>query len=153
MIDDGRRVATDRLQSGGARLFATILGAAAIAMPTATHAGLSVTGTGPDIRIVAGDVALSKVLSALAARQPLQYRSAVPLDELVTGIYSGSLAAVIPRLLRGHNYFIKSDGLTMEVFVIESREAAKKSATAPHYAPAAAAPPQTALPSVASRRQ
>ena len=39
----------------------------------------------------------------------LRHRSVIPLDDLVSGSYSGSLSEVVSRLLSGYNDVIKHD--------------------------------------------
>lgn len=103
---------------GFAYALATMLGVLAITMPTASHAGPSITGTTGAIQIAAGDVSIATLLSAIAAQHPLQYRSSVPLNDIVTGTYSGSLEEVIPHLLNGFDFFVMRNEDTIQVVII-----------------------------------
>jgi hypothetical protein len=62
---------------------------------------------------------VATALAALATTYHISYRSAVVLDELRDGTYTGSLRYVIGRLLDGYNYFIvENNNAALDVFVI-----------------------------------
>jgi hypothetical protein len=82
------------------------------------YAEIRVTGTADSIRIVAERAPLETVLSAVSASYQFRYRSSVPLDEIISGTYSGSPETVVSRLVASYNYFIKRHGLAFEVFVL-----------------------------------
>jgi hypothetical protein len=93
----------------------SLLGAGA---STVGHAEVNVSGTVASIRIVTSQESISKILSAVGEGLTVRYRSAVPLDDLVSGTYSGSLSEVVSRLLSGYNYVIKHDAGTVEIVVL-----------------------------------
>jgi hypothetical protein len=82
------------------------------------YAEISVTGTADSIRVFAERVPLATVLSAVSASYQFRYQSLVPLDEIISGTYSGSPEVVVSRLVASYNYFIKRHGLAFEVFVL-----------------------------------
>jgi hypothetical protein len=62
---------------------------------------------------------VATALAALATTYHISYRSAVVLDELRDGTYTGSLRYVIGRLLDGYNYFIvENNNAALDVFVV-----------------------------------
>lgn len=93
-----------------------------LAAPTASYAGMSVRGTADDLRIIAEQAPLDRLLSAISAKFPVRYQTAVPLNETITGSYAGSPEQVTRRLLAGYNYFIKSRGQVIEFFVLSRHD-------------------------------
>ena len=93
-----------------------------IVPPAISSAEINVTGTAASVLIVAERMPLDTVLSAMSARFQFQYRSAVRLDEIVTGTFSGSLAEALPRLVASYNYFIRKHGSAFELFVLSRCE-------------------------------
>lgn len=102
-------------------------------------AEVKVVGPAEALRVTAREHKLSDVLSSVASHLGGKYRTAIELEALTSGTYSGSLGQVMSRLLDRYNYVIKQNGEQREIIVLGKRGGA----TMP--APAAAAP------SVASR--
>jgi len=98
----------------------SVLGAG---IATVSHAEVNVAGTVAAVRIVASQDSVQKVLSVVTQTFNVRYRTSVPLDQVVTGTYSGSLTAVISRLLDGYNYTIRQDSEAVEIVVLERRGA------------------------------
>ena len=91
-------------------------------LPTIANAEVHVEGTPAGVRVTTNRDTISDVLSALAARFNVQYRTAIPLDAAAAATYSGSLRQVISRLLDGYNYTIKiDDSKTTEIAVLGKR--------------------------------
>jgi hypothetical protein len=106
--------------AGGAVLLLSLLGAASA---TVSHAEVNVTGTVAAVRIVASQDSVAKILFVVTQNLNVRYRTFVPLDQVVTGIYSGSLTKVISRLLNSYNYVIKHERETFEILVLGRRGA------------------------------
>jgi hypothetical protein len=119
-----------------ARLGAVAVALFAVGYADVGHAGLNVSGTAAALRVVADSDPLGAVISAVAVNCHATYRTAVALDETVSGNYSGSLDAVIAHLLSGYDYLIRHDGTTIDIVVIGRRGAR---AVAPQPPPTAAA--------------
>lgn len=100
------------------------------------HAELDISGTAAALRVVADGDALGAVISAVAVNCRATYRTAVALDETVSGNYSGSLDAVIAHLLSGYDYLIKHNGTTIDIVVIGRRGARAVASPPPPAAPA-----------------
>ena len=103
--------------------FAVLLAAS---LQTAT-AGLAnpdiqIRGTADAMRVEATEASITEVLSALGPAFHIRYRSEIPLDREISGVYRGSLKRVIARLLKGYNYFAKRDGAAMEIVIISERQ-------------------------------
>jgi hypothetical protein len=103
-----------------------LLGISVAGAPTTALAEVHVEGTVAAVHVTTDKDALPDVLSALGTPFNLQYRTSVPLDANVSGVYSGSLAHVISRLLGGYNYYYVSahDQGTREVVVLSRRDEA-----------------------------
>jgi hypothetical protein len=125
-----------------------LLCVAIVSIPNVSYAELNVSGTVADIRVVANNkVPISSVLSAVAAICRSRYRSSVPLDEIVSGAYSGPLEAWMPRLLNDYDYFIKRDGISIEIVVIGGRG---PKGIAPHSPPVAPPIATSTIPAASS---
>ena len=108
-------------------------------LPTIARAEVHVEGSPPAVRVTSSGDTVSDVLSALAAKFKIQYRSAIPLDTAADATYSGSFRQVVSRLLDGYNYVIKAgDSKAVEIVVLSRRGEAvippKASTTDPEVA-------------------
>jgi hypothetical protein len=106
-----------------------LLGAVAVlacgCLATRAAAEVHIEGNLSAFRVTTSGDALADVLSAFGTQFPLKYRTAVPLNVEINGVYSGSLSQVVARLLDGYNYVIKKDqGLTEIIILGKSGEAA-----------------------------
>jgi len=101
-----------------------ILLAAALKTASAglANPGIQIRGTADAIRVEATDAPITEVLTALGPAFHVRYRSEIPLDRKISGVYRGSLKRVIARLLKGYNYFAKRDGAEMEIVIISERQ-------------------------------
>lgn len=79
---------------------------------------LKLTGDRTAVRLQTRRTSVASALAALAGTYHVSYRSAVALDELRDGTYTGSLRYVIGRLLDGYNYFIEENNATLDIFVV-----------------------------------
>lgn len=80
---------------------------------------LQLNGDPASVRLQARRTSVASALAALGAAYHVTIRSAVTLDELRGGTYTGSLRTVIARLLNGYNYVIEEDGAaTLDVLVV-----------------------------------
>jgi hypothetical protein len=109
--------------------------ALACGLTTAVSAEVHVEGNLSALRLTAGGDALSDVLSAFGRLSPVTTRTSVPLNDEISGAYSGSLSRVVSRLLEGYNYVIKQDSGLTEIIVFGRRGEAAVAPRAP--APAA----------------
>jgi hypothetical protein len=104
------------------RLSCCALGLAlACGFSQSARAEIHIEGDQASTRVTTDQNTISDVLSALAANFRLEYRSAIPLNELANETYSGSLNQVIARLLDGDNFLIKREGETTEILVFGKR--------------------------------
>jgi hypothetical protein len=74
-------------------------------------------GSAKSLRLEAHDSTIAAVLAAMGRAFQVQYHSATPLDDAVTGTYAGSLRGVIAQILHGYDYLIKDEGSGVEVAV------------------------------------
>lgn len=85
----------------------------------APTASLQLNGDPTSVRLQARRTSVASALAALGAAYHVTVRSAVMLDELRDGTYTGSLRTVIARLLDGYNYVVEEDGVTtVDVLVV-----------------------------------
>lgn len=84
----------------------------------ALGASLRLTGDPAKLRLETRRTSVASVLAALATAYHISFRSAVVLDELRDGTYTGSLRHVVGRLLDGYNYFIEEHDAALDVFVV-----------------------------------
>jgi hypothetical protein len=94
------------------------LGALVAGVSTASRAEINVEGTATAMRVTTSQDRMSDMLSALGAAFNVRYRTAVGLDDVVSGTYSGSLRQVLSRLLDDYNYVIRTDQDTIDVVVV-----------------------------------
>ncbi len=99
------------------RCLLAALAALACGLATTASAEVHVEGNAGALRVTTSGDPLSDVLSAFGAVLPVKYRTAVPLEDKVSGAYSGSLSQVVARLLDGYNYVIKRDREQAEIIV------------------------------------
>ncbi len=85
---------------------------------TGAPGSVRLEGDAAAVRLQVRQTSVASVLAALAAAYRLSYRSAVKLDALCDGIYAGSLASVIARLLDGYDYLIEVNGAALGVFIL-----------------------------------
>jgi hypothetical protein len=91
-------------------------------LPTIASAEVHVEGSLAMVRVTTSRDTISDVLSALAAKFNVRYRTAIPLDAAADAAYSGSFRQVISRLLGGYNYTIKTDdSKTTEIAILGKR--------------------------------
>jgi hypothetical protein len=116
---------TDRGRHAGLGKRGCLLGAVtaiACGLTTAVSAEVHVEGNLSALRLTAGGDALSDVLSAFGRlSSPVTTRTSVPLNDEISGAYSGSLSRVVSRLLDGYNYVIKQDSGVTEIIVFGRR--------------------------------
>jgi hypothetical protein len=84
----------------------------------APRGSLRVTGDPAKMKLEVRQTSLTSVLSALSAAYPITFKSAVPLDELRDGAYTGPLHELITRLLDGYDYVIKENNATLDVLIL-----------------------------------
>lgn len=80
---------------------------------------LSLTGNPAALRLETRQTSVARALAALATTYHISYRSAVVLDELRDGTYTGSLRHVIARVLDGYDYVIEENDGTLGVVVVD----------------------------------
>jgi hypothetical protein len=96
----------------------------------APGASLQLNGDPASVRLQARRTSVASALAALGAAYHVTIRSAVTLDELRDGTFTGSLRYVIARLLNGYNYVIEEDrATTIDVLVVGKSDG--KAAPAP----------------------
>jgi len=92
--------------------------AALLVTATTVHADVRVSGDVGAVQLDASRSNVAEVLSALEAAFRLRVNTSIVLDRPIGGTYSGSLAQVLPRILQGYNYVIRSQPTEVEVTVI-----------------------------------
>ena len=123
---------------------------------TSALADAKVVGQPDNVRIDVNDSSVEEVLSALRSAFGLQYRSAVSLDRPLSGVYQGPLGRVLPRVLDGYDFVIKSAPDSVEVVVLKGQGAQAAAPLAPFGAvpvPAPAAVPVAPQPAPAPAQQ
>src|SRR3979409_1031439 len=88
---------------------------------TSASAEVHVEGDLSALRVTTSGDTLSDVLSAFGPPFHVKYRTAVPLNVEINGVYSGSFSQVVSRLLDGYNYVIKKDQDLTEIIVFGNR--------------------------------
>jgi hypothetical protein len=83
-----------------------VVGLTLFGFATFGHAELLVEGSRDRVIVKADQVPLNSVIDALANRFNVTLRSPVALDGVVNGRYSGSLTAVLARLLRSYDFVL-----------------------------------------------
>lgn len=91
----------------------------ALIMPSvSTNAEVRVRGDAGSIQIDAAHAKIGDILSELARGFGVRYRSAINVDTVVDGTYTGSLRQVLSRLLDGYTYVITNQNSRVELVVI-----------------------------------
>jgi hypothetical protein len=98
-------------------LLAVMVLACGLATTASARAEVRVEGDPAALRLTSSGDALSEILSAFGASFSIRYRSSVPLNEVISGTYTGSLSQVVSRLLQDYNYVIKQDQGLSEIIV------------------------------------
>jgi hypothetical protein len=89
-------------------------------------ADLSVDGSRDHLRVQAKDASLDDVLAALRDRYGLVYRTDVPLNQTITGNYSGTLESVLAQLTRNYDHALKiKQGVVELIFTNQAKSTAK----------------------------
>ena len=93
---------------GGRSLALAVLSAALTlgAGASCVRAEVSIHRDKAVVHLEASKAPLSEVLSALESTFSIRHRTAVPLDQSISGTYRGSVRHVLSRLLGGFNYYI-----------------------------------------------
>lgn len=84
----------------------------------------TVSGTSDAVRLEASNATLDEILSALGGRFGLAYQKAAPLDRRIDGIYEGQIASVLKRLLKSHDFVLRSENESLSLLVIGERRSA-----------------------------
>jgi hypothetical protein len=82
------------------------------------HADVRVSGDVGAVQLDATRSDVAEVLSALESAFRLRVNTSIVLDKSIGGTYSGSLAQVLPRILQGYNYVIRSEPTEIEVTIL-----------------------------------
>lgn len=98
---------------------------------------LCLQGSQDAVHLEVRQATVASVLSALSAAYKISYRSSIALDKTRDGVYAGSLAEVISRLLNDYDYVIKPGKSTLDVFIFDRKAGifdrkAGQAAPAPH---------------------
>ena len=88
---------------------------------TCARADVRVQGDVAAVRIDANQSRVSDVLAALGSRFNVRYRTSIPLNETISGTFTGPLRGVIARLLESFNYVIKTERDATEIVVLGKR--------------------------------
>lgn len=96
---------------------AILLGAAVAIATTPAFAEMRVRGSPQAVIIETRDTPVEEVLAALSRTFNLHYQSSVNLDKRLSRTYAGPLSRVLPRILDGYNFVLKTDNGTIAVTV------------------------------------
>jgi hypothetical protein len=109
---------------------------------TRADAAVAVDGGRDDMQVRVENDSVDHVLEALSQKGNLHYRSTRPLNKVIGGSFSGSLAQVVSRILVGFDFVVRYSPPRVEIFVFG------ESGEAPSQAPPTEASPtaQTASP-------
>jgi hypothetical protein len=90
--------------------------------PTEANAEVAVDGDRDQMRVSVDNDTVGRALQALEQKGNLQYHSATPLNKVIGGSFSGSLAHVLSRILVGFDFVVHYSPQGVEIFVYgESR--------------------------------
>ena len=103
---------------------AILLGAALAIAPTPVLAETRVRGSPEAVIIETRDTPVEEVLAALSRAFNMHYQSSVNLDKRLSRTYAGSLSRVLPRILDGYNFVLKTDNGSIAVTVVGTPNAA-----------------------------
>jgi len=86
-----------------------------------------IVGDYNSVSIEAKNCSVQEVLDSLANKFNFHYHSNADLTVQAAEIYEGSLPRVLPRILRGYSYFVKSDSGRIDLTVLGSENAQTRS--------------------------
>src|SRR5262249_7929419 len=92
--------------------------AVVIVTASTVHAEVRVNGEAGAVQVDATQSNVAEVLSALETAHGLRVNTSTALDRTVSGTFTGSLAQILSRMLKGYNYFIRHQATGIEVTVI-----------------------------------
>ncbi len=87
------------------------------AMAQSGPGSVQLAGSATSLELDAHDSTIAAVLTAMGPAFHVQYHSEAPLNDAITGTYSGPLRPVIAEILRGYDYLIKDEGAGVEIAV------------------------------------
>src|SRR5262249_24360291 len=100
--EHGRHTITRRKLALALLSVAVALGASA----AHARAEVSIHGDGACVHLEANKAPIDEVLSALESTFSIRHRTSVPLDQVISGTYTGPLRRVLSRVLDGFNYYV-----------------------------------------------
>jgi hypothetical protein len=103
------------------RVAVVVLSAVGVSLPASSYGDIRIEHAGTAVRATVNRESVADVLAAFCATLDVRYRTAIPLDRVVSGTYSGSVTKIIGRLLDGHDFVIKSDGGMIDVTIYAGR--------------------------------
>jgi hypothetical protein len=107
---------------------AILLGAVLAIATTPALAELRVRGSPEAVIIETRDTPVEEVLAALSRAFNMRYESSVNLDKRLSRTYAGPLSRVVPRILDGYNFILKTDNGHIAVTVLGQPNAATAAA-------------------------
>jgi hypothetical protein len=84
---------------------------------TEANAEIAVDGDRDQMRVSVDNDTVGRALDALEQKGNLQYHSATPLNKVIGGSFSGSLAHVLSRILVGFDFIVHYGPQGVEIFV------------------------------------
>jgi hypothetical protein len=103
---------------------AILLGTTLAIATTPAFAELRVRGSPQAVIIETQNTPVEEVLAALSRTFNMHYQSSVNLDKRLSRTYAGPLSRVLPRILDGYNFILKTDNGHIAVTVLGSPNAA-----------------------------
>jgi hypothetical protein len=152
--DDRRISGTPRnrlRRAGGAALGCTLaIAVLPIVMPGSAWAATEVQGQPDDLQLHAENSSTREVLDALSAKFKLTYQIPASVGRDVTGHYSGTLRAVLARILDGNDYIVEVSDIGIEVRILGVSAATVNVALGQFGAPGPSVPSNPSTPLVAA---
>jgi hypothetical protein len=99
-------------------LAALALACLSVFLATQVDAEVLVDGGGDEMRVRVENDTVGHVLEALGQNVSLHYRSAAPLNRVIGGRFSGSLAQVLSRILAGYDFVVHYNRQGVELFIV-----------------------------------
>ena len=87
-------------------------------LATQVDAEVLVDGGGDEMQVRVENDTVGHVLEALGQNVSLHYRSAAPLNRVIGGRFSGSLAQVLSRVLAGYDFVVRYNRQGVELFIV-----------------------------------
>jgi hypothetical protein len=93
--------------------------------------GVRLTGSMDALELQAEDVELHEVLQQLSRSYRFRFQSVVPLNQIISGTYTGSLQQIVNRLLAGNQFVTRLSGHEVSLVVYAMQKGGARVVEAP----------------------